>query len=127
MRCGSFGHISARPLTQFTGAAAIRWHTAYPSPRDIEPESLGREQVLAKLRDGNKLPGTNFLLVDLRGNDHKVSSRQLSGFSVLYFCRRDWDDRELATNISNEKLLNGAEQFVDPSIYQHRACIRPFN
>jgi arsenical-resistance protein 2 len=64
-------NLPARLLTQSMGAAVTPWHTAYPSPRDTRPESLTQKQVLAKLRGGNELQGTNFLLVDLRSNDHE--------------------------------------------------------
>ncbi|KAG9249684.1 uncharacterized protein F5Z01DRAFT_715536, partial [Emericellopsis atlantica] len=43
---------------------------AYPSPSGKQPEPLPREQVLAKLKGGNELLGSDFLLVDLRSNDH---------------------------------------------------------
>lgn len=71
---GCFRNLPARLLTQSTGAAVTPWHTAYPSSRDTQPESLTQKQVLAKLRGGNELLGTNFLLVDLRSSDHEVSS-----------------------------------------------------
>jgi hypothetical protein len=74
---GCFRNLPTRLLTQPTGAAITPWHTAYPSPRDTEPESLTQKQVLAKLRAGNELLGTDFLLIDLRSNDHEVSSGTL--------------------------------------------------
>ena len=72
---GRFRTLAARLLTQSKGAAVVPWHTAYPSPRDTQPESLAREQVLAKLRGGSELLGTTFILVDVRDNDYEVSSR----------------------------------------------------
>ncbi len=51
--------------------ATAPWHAAYPKPRNAQPESLPRQDLLKKLRAGQK-PGVDFLLVDLRRTDHEV-------------------------------------------------------
>ena len=47
------------------------WHAAYPSPRNKDPESISRADLLQRLQAGEK-PGVAFLLVDLRRTDHEV-------------------------------------------------------
>ncbi|KAL2856201.1 Rhodanese-like domain-containing protein [Aspergillus pseudodeflectus] len=45
------------------------WHAAFPSPRTTNPASLPRSTVLQWLKEGTKVPGAGFLLVDLRRTD----------------------------------------------------------
>ena len=47
------------------------WHAAYPSPRNKDPDSISRAELLQRLQAGEK-PGVDFLLVDLRRTDHEV-------------------------------------------------------
>ena len=47
------------------------WHAAYPKPKNSNPEEINRSEVLERLRQGEQ-PGREFLLVDLRRNDHEV-------------------------------------------------------
>lgn len=47
------------------------WYEAYPEPRNQQPGAITREDLLAKLQQGQK-PGVDFLLVDLRRTDHEV-------------------------------------------------------
>jgi hypothetical protein len=46
------------------------WHEAYPNPKNTA-ESISRSEVLERLNHGEQ-PGRDFLLVDLRRNDHEV-------------------------------------------------------
>lgn len=50
--------------------AAQPWYAAYPSPKST-PERIPRETLLADLNNG-AVAGKDFLLVDLRRNDHEV-------------------------------------------------------
>ncbi len=50
------------------------WHARYPEPK-LEAGGITREQVLALLRDSDNVAGKDFVLVDLRRNDHKASSK----------------------------------------------------
>ncbi|KAL2813305.1 Rhodanese-like domain-containing protein [Aspergillus granulosus] len=45
------------------------WHAAFPTPRTANPAALPRETVLQWLKESTKLPGAEFLLVDLRRTD----------------------------------------------------------
>ncbi len=47
------------------------WHEAYPPPRCRNPASITAPELLHALKAGSK-PGVDFLLVDLRRNDHEV-------------------------------------------------------
>jgi hypothetical protein len=49
------------------------WHAAYPSPRNKDPDSISRADLLQRLEAGQK-PGVDFLLIDLRRTDHEVQS-----------------------------------------------------
>lgn len=49
------------------------WHAAYPSPRCQAPASISPTSLLHALQSGRK-PGIDFLLIDLRRNDHEVRS-----------------------------------------------------
>lgn len=52
-------------------AASKEWHEAYPNPRNQAPDAITRQDLLERLRKGQK-PGVDFLLVDLRKADHQV-------------------------------------------------------
>lgn len=46
------------------------WHAAFPSPKSVAT-AVSREQMREWLT-GDKVPGKDFVLVDLRRNDYKV-------------------------------------------------------
>ena len=48
------------------------WHAAYPAPKS-EAVGISQSDLLVMLEEG-KEPGKDFVLVDLRRNDHAVSS-----------------------------------------------------
>lgn len=47
------------------------WHEAFPKPKNIAPEIITREELLRKFEEGQR-PGKDYLLVDVRRNDHEV-------------------------------------------------------
>ncbi|KIW14945.1 hypothetical protein PV08_07732 [Exophiala spinifera] len=48
------------------------WHAFFPAPRTTHPKVVKREDVLAMLKSGTTdRPGRDFLLVDVRRNDHE--------------------------------------------------------
>ena len=50
------------------------WWEAYPAPRDTQPGSATREEVLAMLKaQGGKSTPADFLLIDVRRVDYEVS------------------------------------------------------
>jgi hypothetical protein len=49
------------------------WHAAYPAPKST-PSSLSRSTLLQWITEG-KIAGKDYVLVDLRRNDHTVSAR----------------------------------------------------
>lgn len=49
------------------------WHEAYPQPRNTSPNHITREDLLSRLQTGQEA-GRDLLLIDLRRNDHEVSS-----------------------------------------------------
>ncbi|EEU40605.1 uncharacterized protein NECHADRAFT_19682, partial [Fusarium vanettenii 77-13-4] len=46
------------------------WHAKYPAP-EHQPGSLTREQLLELMKQVGDVAGADFLLVDLRRNDHE--------------------------------------------------------
>lgn len=50
------------------------WYAAYPTPRNAQPGSLTREELLKMMKASNRVAGRDFVLVDLRRNDHEVRS-----------------------------------------------------
>ncbi|KAI1612460.1 putative arsenate reductase [Exophiala viscosa] len=46
------------------------WHAAFPVPRTTEPKSISPEDLLGRLQ-ARERGGKDFLLVDLRRNDHE--------------------------------------------------------
>lgn len=53
-------------------ASGPSWHSAYPAPRNTEPGKMMREELLGLLKTDGKFAGRDFVLVDLRRNDHEV-------------------------------------------------------
>lgn len=47
------------------------WHAAYPDPK-ADVVFLSREDVLALLLDPQAVAGKDYVLIDLRRNDHHV-------------------------------------------------------
>ncbi|KAH7176080.1 Rhodanese-like domain-containing protein [Dactylonectria macrodidyma] len=47
------------------------WYAAYPAPRHTQPGSLTREELLEMMKAGKSVAGRDFVLVDLRRNDHE--------------------------------------------------------
>lgn len=50
------------------------WYAAYPTPRHAPPGSLTREELLRMMKAGDSVAGRDFVLIDLRRNDHEVRS-----------------------------------------------------
>jgi arsenical-resistance protein 2 len=50
------------------------WHAVYPAPRQASPATIQREVVLEMLHSNTDAVGKDYILVDLRRNDHEVSS-----------------------------------------------------
>ena len=48
------------------------WHEAYPLPRNQTPAAISPEDLLARIKRGDKA-GVDFLLIDLRRTDHEVN------------------------------------------------------
>ncbi|KAF2837687.1 arsenate reductase [Patellaria atrata CBS 101060] len=46
------------------------WYDAYPKPRHESPSQISREELLERIRNGQKA-GIDFILIDLRRNDHE--------------------------------------------------------
>lgn len=61
-------------------ASIVPWHAKYPAP-EHQPGSLTREQLLELMKQVGDVAGADFLLVDLRRNDHEVS---LNSVSAIY-------------------------------------------
>lgn len=51
-------------------ASEAPWHAAYPAPNS-EAIGISQSDLLSMLEDGQE-PGKDFILVDLRRNDHAV-------------------------------------------------------
>jgi hypothetical protein len=51
------------------------WHAAYPVPRS-EAVEISQSELLAMMQDGQE-PGKDFILVDLRKNDHAVRDKTI--------------------------------------------------
>ncbi|OAA68219.1 Rhodanese-like protein [Niveomyces insectorum RCEF 264] len=56
--------------TDTTGAAPPPWHAAYPAPK-LLAAAISREAVLGMLNGSKDTAGRDFVLVDLRRNDHE--------------------------------------------------------
>lgn len=48
------------------------WYAAYPTPKTQNPTTILREDVLEMLKQGKSVVGKDFILIDLRRNDHEV-------------------------------------------------------
>ena len=53
--------------------AATPWQAAFPAPKDVELGALGREEVLQMIKSVDGGATRDFVLVDVRRNDHEVS------------------------------------------------------
>lgn len=47
------------------------WHANFP-PQKSTVDSVSREELLQMLQDESKVPGRDFLTIDLRRTDHEV-------------------------------------------------------
>ena len=47
------------------------WHEKYPKPQTEIPAAISKDELLARMKSGEK-GGKDFLVVDLRRNDHEV-------------------------------------------------------
>lgn len=65
------------------------WHAAFPSPKAVATP-VSREQMRDWLT-GDKVPGKDFVLVDLRRNDYKVRLRWLPAIEMRTM-HRHWGD-----------------------------------
>ncbi|KAL4920090.1 Rhodanese-like domain-containing protein [Aspergillus aurantiobrunneus] len=45
------------------------WHASFPTPQTSNPAALPRSTALQWLQQGTRIPGSDFLLVDLRRTD----------------------------------------------------------
>lgn len=54
------------------GEAPAPWHAAFPAPKDVELGALGQDEVLKMVKASDK-GKRDFVLVDVRRNDHEVS------------------------------------------------------
>jgi hypothetical protein len=70
--------MSAQPPTEQP------WHAAFPAPRNTA-RSISREEMLQWMREG-KQAGKDYVLVDLRRNDHEVSAGRLYHWSCDCTC-----------------------------------------
>lgn len=61
-------------FTEPGGQEDTPWQAHFPSPRTTKPDSITREELLARFEAGQK-GGRDFLLVDVRRTDHEVSTR----------------------------------------------------
>ncbi|KAH6971030.1 Rhodanese-like domain-containing protein [Ilyonectria sp. MPI-CAGE-AT-0026] len=47
------------------------WYAAFPAPRESQPGGVTREELLKMLKGCDKFADRDFILVDLRRNDHE--------------------------------------------------------
>lgn len=47
------------------------WHEKYPQPQTENPKSISKQDLLSRIKSGEQA-GVDFLLIDLRRNDHEV-------------------------------------------------------
>jgi hypothetical protein len=86
-------------------ATEAPWHAGYPAPKS-ETKTISREEVL-ELYSAGKQPGVDFLLIDLRRNDHEVSHSPPL-----------WHYRSMTCSSKLREAQSAAR-----STYQHRQCI----
>lgn len=72
-------------MTSTTAAAPAPWYAAYPAPDDTAPRSIARSEVLEMLKGkgGDSVPGKDYLIVDVRRDDHKVRVHAPAGWECL--------------------------------------------
>ncbi|OQV03439.1 Rhodanese-like domain-containing protein isoform 2 [Cladophialophora immunda] len=58
-----------KKMTTATSQEEKPWHAHFPAPRETDPQAITREDLLERFRQGQS-GGRDFLLVDLRRNDH---------------------------------------------------------
>jgi hypothetical protein len=63
---------------------AAPWYAAYPEPRNKDPDSISRADLLQRFQAGQK-SGLDFLLIDLRRTDHEVYIHTLEAFFTTHF------------------------------------------
>ena len=49
------------------------WHEKYPKPQTDTPAAISKDELLARMKSG-ETGGKDFVVVDLRRNDHEVRS-----------------------------------------------------
>ena len=86
------------------------WYTDYPQPRTIEPDSITREELLWRFKQRQE-GERDFLLVDVRRDDHKV--RQIVYCSFPHFFSSPFvfvfrGSRSLSSRDGKELLQEGA-------------------
>ncbi|OBS20289.1 hypothetical protein FPOA_06667 [Fusarium poae] len=60
---------------------AAPWHAAYPAP-EHQPESLTREEVLKSMKEVSSVAKQDFVLIDLRRNDHEAAGLR----KIIWYC-----------------------------------------
>ena len=68
------------------------WYAAYPEPRNKDPDSISRADLLQRFQAGQK-PGVDFLLIDLRRTDHEVYIHTLESLFYDLFRRTPFAPR----------------------------------
>jgi hypothetical protein len=95
------------------------WHATFPSPKSVATP-VSREQMRSWLTEG-KVPGKDFVLVDLRRNDYNVCLRWILTMKM----------RVAASFYEGVIILNRtdntrAERYVDPSTSQRNLSTPTF-
>ena len=67
--------------------AEAQWHDGYPAVKSQDVPVLSRSEFLGMVRSGAS-PGQDFILVDLRRNDHVVCSSRVCTAIPLKACTR---------------------------------------
>jgi hypothetical protein len=84
------------------------WYAAYPEPRNKDPDSISRADLLQRFQAGQK-PGVDFLLIDLRRSDHEVYIHTLETlfydlFRQTLFAPRGWVVQGSLSSFSRSKM-----------------------
>ena len=66
---------------------APAWHEKYPKPETQVLKSISKEDLLPRIEAGEQA-GVDFLLIDLRRNDHEVSHQRTLSI-VVDSCDRE--------------------------------------
>lgn len=69
-------------------AAEAPWHAVFPAPKDAELGAVDREEVLQMIKDADK-GAQDFVLVDVRRNDHEVSIFRLISVACSRFTQQE--------------------------------------